>query len=379
MSDSEDIASIINEAREDMKRAHERVQKISKRQAPLTVTSTEGEAIDGLLTEMGNMKSLIVVTTKSIKEWTGKKGKGKRALPKQGFTVTQTAKNINAEIEERTAIGNAGFNEDLAKAMKDPKYSISAWYEGISEASAPNMFVDATYGLFCVAAGIEELPLEEMNVALASVLTDTLEAEVLQSFEKTRVGDIQPEHLYRFFEEAHTTSNAVNRRPRVILLQHIVLAIHSLKAALGWSRLEKGDGENGKKRIVREAYASHCKAKGLPLDYDLPAFRTFAKKIKDYNTGISRFLQAYIQLGSILLLLPQLGAQRFISPQLGPRLKEAVARLDEESRERVHRAILQGVIVILGSEKQDLAGALKDIDEAILTAERPKKRARIGD
>ncbi|KAL5638126.1 hypothetical protein ACGC1H_004993 [Rhizoctonia solani] len=334
---------------------------------------------------MGDMKSLIVVATKSIKEWKGKKGKGKaKARPKQGgFTVTQTAKNTNAEIEERTAIGNAGFNEDLAKAMKDPKYSIPAWYEGISEASAPNMFVDATYGLFCVAAGIEELPREEMSVALASALTDTLEVEVLQSFEKTRIDDIRPEHLYQFFEEAHTTSNAVNRRPRVMLLQHIVLAIHSLKAALGWSRLEKGDGENGKKRIVREAYAADCKAKGLPLDYDLPAFKTFAKKIKDYNTGVNRFLQAYIELRSILLLLPQLGAQRFISPQLGPKLKEAVAKMDFEDeaqdRERVHHAILQGVIVILGSEKQDLSGALKDINEAILTAERPNKRARTGD
>ncbi|KAG8749833.1 hypothetical protein FRC11_010978, partial [Ceratobasidium sp. 423] len=249
----------------------------------------------------------------SVKEWRAPKrkggGKGSDKSNKKPKGAGFTTKETNLDMEERMAVvtrnvGNDGFKEDLAKAMKDYKYSIQAWYEGVSEASAPNMFVEVSYGLYFIAAGLQGLAPEEMS-------------------------------------------------------------------SLGWSQLEKGDIENGKKQVVRETYAAHCEAKHKPVDYKSDDFKTFVAQIKDYNSGFNRFLLAYKKLGSVLLLCPQLiSAHRFLSPHLGPKLKEAIIGMDfpqgeRQSREHVHNAILMKVVAIPGDERQDLAGALKDIDQTI--------------
>ncbi|CAE7191603.1 unnamed protein product [Rhizoctonia solani] len=387
-TEPETFASIMNQAREDTERTKERLQALSERQPPSTINDTDKQAINGFLSTANDVKGVMTSVTKSVKQWKapakqGGKGKEKGSGRKGvGFSVTQGAKNETAEMEERYAIGHELFSRDLANALKSPKYSIEVWYEGIPEASAPNIFADATYGLFCLASGIQGLAPHEMSAVLAKVLAEDLEADVLKSFEQTPINEMTAEHLYQLFQEAEATSGALNRRPRVMLLQHIMLASHSLKAALSWSRLEKGDGDNGKKHVIRAAYAAKCKAEGIAVDYDSPGCKTFGRRIRDYNTGINRFLEAYTKKRSILLLCPQLSVHRFVSPHLGPKLKSAIAQInfseeEYQAREQVHLAILQEVIGIIGKGKQDLTSALKDINDAIGQPSRPNKRARV--
>ncbi|CAE6458283.1 unnamed protein product [Rhizoctonia solani] len=373
-------ASIIADTMADIKRVKTRLQLLSTTQAPTSMGSDDAAAVKQLLVEMGDMKGVMSQAKKSVQQWKDSsqapskrkvRDKGReRPSKRKRFDIIQKPKNANLEMEERMAVGNDGFSEDLAIAMKGHKYTIQEWYEGISEMSAPNMFVDASYGLYCIAAGLEETETEKMNVVLAQVLADTLETDIMKAIPQTPIKEIQAKHLYRFYKESNDPSHAVNRRPRIVLLQNIVSGIHSLKSSLGWSRLEKGDIENGKKRVVRDAYAVHCQEQGLALDYESSGYVDFARGIKAYNTGVNRYFDAYKKLGSVLLLCPQLSPQRFISSTLGPRLKEAISGMeisDDEgqTRECTHDGILAGVIAILDNENCNLAAGLKDVKEEI--------------
>ncbi|CAE6535026.1 unnamed protein product [Rhizoctonia solani] len=250
------------------------------------------------------------------------------------------------------------MKERVLAAIEAPALSIEAWFESISEADGKNRFIDAAHGLLCIAPGIEEMSEEDMSLALVDQSRAT---SVGHAAQKER----RPKDLHYYYKETRAKKGALNKRSRVALLQHIVLSIHTLKSALAWRRLENGYGENGKMTIVMEAYSEE---EGCDVNFGSQAFKSFHKSIKDYDTGCARFLDAYLQLGSNLLLCQRLRLQRFSNPVLGPKLAEAVGwvvlpEAEANRRERIHKQALDLVISILGgSEHSELIEALADIN-----------------
>ncbi|KAG8714719.1 hypothetical protein FRC11_007386 [Ceratobasidium sp. 423] len=272
-------------------------------------------------------------------------------------------------------IGSDDMKEHLTNAMNKPAMSIKEWFESVCEADGKNMFIDAACGLVSIALGIEDLG-KNLPLALRSILTDDLEERVLKTLHEKSIEDIRPKDLHYYYKEMRDTKGVLNRQSRAVLLQHMVLSAHTLTVALAWDRLEKGNGENGKATIMKETYRIECRDKGIAVDYESMHFKKFVKSMKNYHTGCNRFLEAYLQLGAILLLCPRLRIQRFANSKLGPKLKQAVTLImfpDEEDihREAIHKNVLDATINILtgtdGSAENisNLALALKDIDKAI--------------
>ncbi|CAE6472634.1 unnamed protein product [Rhizoctonia solani] len=343
----------------------------------------ERAAVAEFTKEVGEMKASANAAIESTKGWKranstrkrpgrgGSSSSSKRSKGNKGQVNSKKTQESDSESDNEIKIGADGMKERLIEAMDDTSITIPAWFAEMMKAEARNRFIDAAEVLLFIAPGIEEAPTETMFDELMEVLSDDFEKQVLGALDKTSVGEIEPKELHYYFKATTGSKSVLNKHPRGALLQHIVLGVHSLKSALGWARLERGIGENGKSTVVKQTYEVECE--GNEADFESREFELFASRLKDYHTGCNRFLAAYRRLGSILLLCPRLRFQRFADSRLGPELGRTVRWfvLPEDEyrrREGIHRQVLDLVIAIIeDTEKPELVKALQDIEEELCT------------
>ncbi|CAE7233487.1 unnamed protein product [Rhizoctonia solani] len=304
--------------------------------------------------------------------------------------------NVCGHALTRIKIGAPDMAERLGAARTGPPLPIPAWFQAISRASARNMWIDAAQGLLTVASGIEGGSDDDMTFALVDVLADNLERQVLDTLLNKSIDDIEPSDLHLYFkvgvfssgvlelttaQESRDKTGPLNKLSRVALLQHIVSSINTLKCALAWEQLEDGDQENDKITVVQQMYEAKCDEEETVADFESPSFVSFHKSVKTYHTGCNRFVNAYLELGSILFLCPRLRLARFADTRMGPSLVGATKLLElsaEEfaAREAVHHQILEYTIIILeggipfesDSGGSKLLQGLKDINQQMKRA-----------
>ncbi|CAE7232532.1 unnamed protein product [Rhizoctonia solani] len=341
----------------------------------------EKQGLKEFLSALGEVKKTSKGSVQSVKDWKrvgragaqgrrgGKRGRGSKPDKprKNGNHEEEPDDNGDDDEEEEVEpqIGAPNMKDQLEAAVSGTPLLIRTWYKAISQANAKNMSIDAAQGLLSIAPGIESGSDDEMTDALMDVLTDNLERQVLDAFDNQAIDEIQPSDLHRYFKESRNKTGPLNKLPRVALLQHIVSSIETLKCMLAWNQLEKG--RNGKAGVMEQMYEAKCEEED-----NVENFASFEKSVRTYHTGCNRFLDAYAELGSVLLLCPRLRLARFADTRLGPKLLEAVGWIavsaeEFTARENVHREILEYAVIIMegGESDSKLLKALKDIDNAI--------------
>ncbi|CAE6427065.1 unnamed protein product [Rhizoctonia solani] len=358
----------LNEALVALNQAKEKLDAVSNVSGDQPPNREEKDAAQRLASKIGE----------SVRAWKGPKRGAPATTTNSIKPIKRTKKdqeNPGEEDHSGKLVGSDGFRQDMQDTLADKQPEIKEWYSTITMGDPGTIFDLASCGLYVVAAGIAECNSREMTSALATVLAvDVLKLDVLKSVKHARIADLDSDELYEFYEAAHNHDHALHRRTQIELLQHCTLGVHALQSAISWSKVEKGTKyKDGRATVVQQWYQKKCLAQGKEVDFNSAEFTTYANGVKDYNSGANRFLLAYKQLGSILLLSPDLNIHRFIKSSLGPKLKKAIAELVEDDkegklkrREPMHRRVLFKVIQILDDDEDPmLIAAIKDINKTL--------------
>ncbi|KAG8712357.1 hypothetical protein FRC11_000346 [Ceratobasidium sp. 423] len=374
-SGSSTRVATVNEALTALRQAKGKLKAVSNTQGSRPPNQEENDAAKELNTEMSLVRSAMSETKKSVQGWKGppKRKPSKAQKPNKRPKVAK--KDKEEESNDGALVGSECFRKAMQDTMDSGEYTIDEWYKAITAGDPGTIFDLASYGLYVVATGIANVAPKEMTSALAMVLAPhALKLEVLGSVESARIVDIHTDELFKFYQVASDPHHALNKRPQIELLQHMVLGVQAAQSSIAWSRIEKGSkNKEGRGAVVQRWYREKCQAKGEDADLGSSEFGKFASGVKDYNSGANRFLEAYKQLGSILFLCPLLNIYRFLNSDLGPKLKKAIGEMAEDDREGklkgrepMHRRILFKIIRILDDDEDPmLIAAIKDIDEAL--------------
>ncbi|KAG8728904.1 hypothetical protein FRC11_009974 [Ceratobasidium sp. 423] len=374
-SGSSTRVATVNEALTALHQAKGKLKAVSNTQGSQPPNQEENDAAKELNTEMSLVRSAISETKKSAQGWKGppkrkpskaatkpnkppkvaKKVRG--SLPVESGIKPEFLQDKEEESNDGTLVGSECFRKEMQDMMNSGEYTIDEWYKAITAGDPGTIFDLASYGLYVVATGIANVVPKEMTWALAMVLAPhALKLEVLGSVESARIVDIHTDEL---FNDPH---HALNKRPQIELLQHMVLGVQAAQSSITWSRIEKGSkNKEGRGAVVQRWYREKCEAKGEDADFGSSEFGKFASGVKDYNSGANRFLEAYKQLGSILLLCPLFNIYRFLNSDLGPKLKKAIGEMAKDDREGklkgrepMHRRILFKIICILDDDEDPM-------------------------
>ncbi|KEP49205.1 hypothetical protein V565_105490, partial [Rhizoctonia solani 123E] len=266
----------------------------------------ERDASKTLFTVMGEVQTTMVETRKNVHSWkrppkakkaAGQKSTGQKPTKRAKLTAEDT------EEEEEVAgalIGSPEFRNQVKTALNSGEYDLGQWYDNVTMGNPGAMFSLASTGLHIAATGVAEMESKQMASQMVKLLApDALETAVLESVQNANVGKVTLGHMARFLMETYDPYHAMNKRPRIEFLQHIVLGVKALQWAMAWSEIEKGSKyQDGRGKVVEDMYKAHRKDKGEPIDDNVEfretdEYRTFASRVKDYNTGANRFLFAY--------------------------------------------------------------------------------------
>ncbi|KDN36114.1 hypothetical protein RSAG8_11061, partial [Rhizoctonia solani AG-8 WAC10335] len=299
----------------------------------------ESEKVRLFFKGMGEMRGTMVETKKKVNEWKGPPKARKSNAPAQrpNKRPRVTTEDVVEEPVQGAMVGSPEFREEVKRSISEREGTMEEWYDYVTMGNPGTIFNLASTGLLVVAVGVEETEIRLMMSTLAELLApEALELQVFASVQNASIGKINPEVLSRFYKESHDPYHATNKSSRVALLQHIAMGVKALQWSIAWSEIKKGSKyQNGRGKVVEDMYLADCEAKGQPIDpefKDTDEYKTYAG-VKDYNTGANRFLAAYKEVRSILLLCPLLNIFRFTNSALGPKVAKAITEMIEDDTE----------------------------------------------